>query len=466
MTALELAEADHLVGTELDPLLGKRISDEVDRRCFDPFLHRHDFWWLHNNAQRTVNNWTAVCVGGVVGAATYLETDLARLAELIARGARSLDDYLSTFDADGGSSEGPGYWSYGYGYYTIVAHLVENRTDGQVSFLSEPLTEPLIKKVSSYPLRTVLGPDSFVNFSDCDSRVSLIAPHLAYLSRRLGIPDLMQLANAQRPTSRESQLTWGLRSLFWAPDLDAGSTFVPARHDFFAGMHWMLARENPADPDALVLAAKGGHNQEMHNQNDVGSVVVRYGGETLIPDIGRGRYTRAYFGPERYTHFVNSSLGHSVPVVNGLAQLAGQEHRAELLEQRATDTEDALVLEMRAAYPVEAGLASLRRTVALRHEAPRGWVELQDVATFAGGPGQLGSVLTTFSRVELAPGAVLIAGERASLRVAYDADRVTARLDIVPSVDLAEGPADVTRIVFSPKSPAQEVTIRLQIVPC
>ena len=48
-----------------------------------------------------------------------------------------------------------------------------------------------------------------------------------------------------------------------------------------------------------MLAAKGGHNGEMHNQNDVGNLIVHAFGESLVADLGRGRYTRAYFGPAR-----------------------------------------------------------------------------------------------------------------------------------------------------------------------
>src|SRR5439155_9032257 len=147
-------------------------------------------WWLHNTAAREVNNWTGVCVGGVVGAAIYLESDPARLAEIIARGGRSLDDYLVTFDEDGGSSEGPGYWDYGFGYYTVLAHLVETRTDGRVSFFDEPR----VPQIARYPLRTILSPGLYVNFSDCDRRVALAAPHLAFLPRRLDVPALMALA--------------------------------------------------------------------------------------------------------------------------------------------------------------------------------------------------------------------------------------------------------------------------------
>ena len=461
MTALELAETDHLLGDRLDPVLRRRIRLELDRRCFTPFLERHDFWWLYNTEVRRVNNWTAVCVGGVVGAATYLEDNPARLAEIITRGARSLDDYLATFDEDGGSSEGPGYWSYGFGYYTLVAHLVEHRTGGRVSFLDEEQ----IGQIARYPLRTILSPGTYVNFSDCDRHITFSAPHLAYLSRRLDIPELMALANTQPPGRRQAQLTWGLRTLWWVPDPAAGTTVIPARHDFFRGMHWLIARYAPSDPDALVLAAKGGHNQEMHNQNDVGSVIVLLNGEGLVVDPGRGRYSQAYFGPQRYEHFVNSSLGHAVPVPNGFAQLPGEEHRAELLAHQADDDEDVMVLEMKAAYPAEADLASLRRTVALRREPPRGAVELEDLAQFATRPGTLESVLITFGRVEPADGGVILRGERGAVRVACDPAGVEVRTELVPQVDLAEGPADVNRVVFAWRRPAHEGAIRLRIVP-
>ncbi|HEY3080978.1 MAG TPA: heparinase II/III family protein, partial [Chloroflexota bacterium] len=460
MIALELAELDHLLGPRLDPTLGKRIRRELDRRCFAPFLERHDFWWLHNTGVRTVNNWTAVCVGGVVGAALYLEPDPARLAEIVARGARSLDDYLATFDEDGGSSEGPGYWSYGFGYYTVVAHLVENRTDGRVDFFAPDR----VRQIARYPLRTILSPGLYVNFSDCDRRVGLSAPHLAYLARRLDAPDVMALANAQAPERRRDQLTWGLRALWWAPEGAAGTTVVPARHDFFRGMHWMVARADPTDPGALVLAAKGGHNGEMHNQNDVGSVIVHLGEASIVADPGRGRYTQAYFGPRRYEHFVNSSRGHSVPLVNGLAQLPGGEHRAELLDHRATEDEDVLVLEMRDAYPGEADLASLRRTVAM-HRAPSPRVEIEDVARFARGPGTLESALITFGRVESGHGQVVLAAERTALRVEYDPAVVEARVEEVPEVDLAEGPTEMRRVAFALRQPADEVAIRLRLTP-
>ena len=460
MTALELAELDHLLGERLEPALRRRIRSEVDRRCFRPYLARHDFWWLYNTARRDVNNWNAVCNGGVVGAAIYLEKSPARLAAMIAKAARSLDDYLATFDEDGGSSEGPGYWSYGFGYYTVLAHLVESRTDGQVSFLDEEA----IGQIARYPLRTVLSPGRYVNFSDCSRNVHFCRAHLAYLGRRLGIPELEGLANVQPLQPEKESLTWALRSLFCRPD-PAAAAPTPAPHDYFRGMQWMIARYDPADPEALVLAAKGGHNAEMHNQLDVGSFIVHLAGESLVAELGAGRYTRDYFGPQRYEHLAASWLGHSVPVANGHGQLPGKERRATLIAHIASPAEDCLALELREAYPQEAGLASLQRRIYLHREPPAGWVELEDLARFGSGPGMLESPLITFAQVELGPGYVLLRGSRACLRVQYDEAALKVRVEEFANVDLAEGPQDVRRVAFSWRAPSREGRLHLRLIP-
>ena len=226
----------------------------------------------------------------------------------------------------------------------------------------------------------------------------------------------------------------------------------------------MIARYDPEDPDALVLAAKGGHNGEMHNQNDVGNFIVHLNGESIIPDIGRGRYTKDYFGPRRYEHLANSSLGHSVPVPNGQAQAPGREHGARLLLHETDPQGDRMQIDMAGAYPDAADLDSLQRTVILHREAPRGWVEVIDQVRFASGPGTFESVLTTFAEVELEEGAVLLRGERGAVRVRFS-EGVTPRYEVVEEVDMARCPTDVGRVVLKLNEPAQEATIRLWVEP-
>jgi hypothetical protein len=227
----------------------------------------------------------------------------------------------------------------------------------------------------------------------------------------------------------------------------------------------MIARMDPGDPNALVLAAKGGHNDEPHNQNDVGTVIIHWRGESVVADPGRGRYTRFYFGPERYDHFVNSSTGHSVPVPNGQIQLHGREHAAVLLDHQADAHLDKLALELKAAYPAEAGLISLSRSVTLHRDTPKGRVELVDQAQFASASGTLESALITFGEVDVGPSTVRVRGDRGALDVRFDSTAVTPRVELVEKVDLAEGPTDVRRVVFGLTAPASQAEIRLEIEP-
>jgi hypothetical protein len=460
-TGIGLAEFDYLLGAALDPLLAKRIRYEVDWRLLTPFLTRHDHWWLYNSSVRSVNNWTAVCNAGVLGAALYLEGDVARLAEIVARGARSLADYMDTFDQDGGSSEGPGYWGYGFGNYVVIAQLVEAATAGRIRFMAGER----VRNAAQFPLRTMLSRGAYANFSDCDATVIYPKSLLVYLSKRLELPALMQLARMQPEGARSGDLHWALRALLWTPEDEPAGEFIPAERDWYSGMMWMFARKDPADPAALALAAKGGHNAEMHNQNDVGSFIVRTNEDSVLCELGRGRYTKAYFGPQRYDHFVNTSFGHPVPVPNGKGQLPGAQYGATLVARQADATVDSMTLEMRGAYPEGADLSSLRRTIALHRDTPSGWVEVVDAVQFDSAPGTLDSVLFTFGTVSLQPGQAVVRGERGAVRVLYDAATVRAAVEHMQDIDLSSGPTSAERIVFSLAQPAKSGTIRLRIEP-
>lgn len=464
MTGLQLAELDLLLGAELDPALGARIRHECDCRLFTPYLTRHDHRWLHASAARPASNWNAVCNGNTVGAAVHLLDDPARLAEMIARAARSLDDYLAGFDRDGGSTEGAGYWAFGFGDFVLLAHLVAARTGGAIDFLADPRA----RAIAAFPLRVMLSPGHFANFSDSEEVARFDTGMLGLLADRFGLPGLRALGAAQiARTGRRSRrdiLPWRLRGLAWP--VDGAADFTPARSDWFGEMMWMIARLDPADPDGLVLAAKGGHNAELHNHNDVGSFIVHYRGESLIADVGRGRYTRAYFDPQtRYLHFANRSRGHSVPMVHGREQLAGRDRAARLLSYRADPSVDLLALDLKAAYPREADIRTLVRTVALNREAPGGAVEVVDEIAFDGGAGSFDIPLIIFGTAYMEAGAVVIEGARGALRVFYDEDVVAARVEHEPAVDLAGGVAAVNRVVFSFKYPAGAGAIRLRIVP-
>lgn len=462
MTALDLAEMDYLVGDRLAPNLRARLRAEVERRAIAPFLTRDDLWWLHSTAEKQVNNWTAVCVAGVVGAALYLETDADRLARIVARGLLSLADYLETFDRDGGSSEGPDYWTYGFGNYVVLAHLLHVRTGGAIDLLQGDD----LKDIARFPLRTMLDTGLWVSFSDSDHNPRFHPGLLSYLARRMDLPGLIGLGTKNDFTVDSfNQFAWPLRQLAW-PLPDAAEPTVPPPHDWYDEMGWMISRLSPTDPKTLRLAVKGGHNDEMHNQNDVGSFMVTSGGRVVLTDPGRGRYSKAYFGPDRYQNLFASSLGHSVPVINGHGQAAGRSHRATVVEHVHSEDEDRLVLDMAAAYPEAADLAQLQRSVSLRRTLPGGRVTLKDWFQFKAGPGDFQSVLVTSLRARIDGDAVLIGDVGAGVRVGFDGGDLDVVLDVRQGQEKQGQPAiDLTRIVFTPRKKISEGRVALEISP-
>jgi hypothetical protein len=117
------------------------------------------------------------------------------------------------------------------------------------------------------------------------------------------------------------------------------------------------------------------------------------------------------------------------------------------------------------AYPDEADLASLRRTLTLHRDRSGGAIDLEDAVRFAGGPGQFESALITFGKVQVRQTDALVSGERRGLRIGFDRDAVTMRVEEHNQVELAEGPADLRRIVFELARPARAAEIRLRLEP-
>jgi len=462
MTGLDLAEIDYLVGEALSPALRARLRSEVDRRTITPFLTRHDHWWLHTTPAKQVNNWTAVCVAGVVGAACYLETDPDRLAEIITRGLHSLADYLETFDGQGGSSEGPDYWSYGFGNYVVLAQLLAARTGGQIDLLEDAL----VREVAQFPVRTILTQGLWTSFSDSDSAPQFHPGLLSYLAGQLDLPALTELGMANNfAVQGFNQFVWPLRQFAW-PLPESGTAFGGTTHDWFAEMGWMMSRLDPADPGSLRLAVKAGHNDEMHNQNDVGSFIVASKGRIVLTDPGRGRYSKSYFGPDRYDNIMASSRGHSVPVVNGCEQVEGAAHGARNVVHSHDHAADRLRFEMAPAYPDSAGLSGLERSVVFDRRVPGGQVRLSDSFAFARDGGRFQSVLVTPLAVQIGAADVRIGDADGGVLVQFDPAVVQVETEHHAGVEKQYAPSvDLTRVLFTALGQGATGEVALQISP-
>lgn len=414
--AHQLGEIDYVLGDHLHAGVRERIRYEVDERVLRPYKIRAFSW------QTKSNNWNAVCNSRIALAALYLEDDIDRLAEIVHTAVQSLEHYLEGFGADGATAEGVNYWDYGMRYYVQFAAHLEERTGGSHSLLSPPI----VREIAQFPLRVRLSPGRYPPFSDSLERYAPRPATFFWLGDRLDLPQVSALG---WETLRDDGLDLhnfrpvDLPSLAWS-QLNEREQVSPPLRSFLSDDEWWVSRTDTTD-DALVVAAKGGHNGESHNHNDCGSFMVHYCGESLVTDLGAPSYSRDYGNDRRYEFLAARSLGHPVPYVNGHEQAAGRTFAARVIDRVESANRDEVTIELADAYPDGAGLDSLRRTVGLDREAKT--VEVVDRASFEpDAPGRrLETSVLSFEPIERTRAGLTVTGERSRVSVEASVPVVT-----------------------------------------
>ncbi len=157
-----------------------------------------------------------------------------------------------------------------------------------------------------------------------------------------------------------------LRALFSFSQLEESQSVPPYFGDvWLPDLQVMAAREKPGASAGLYLAAKGGHNAESHNHNDVGQFLLYLDGEPVLIDPGVEEYTSKTFGSNRYALWTMQSAYHNLPTVNGCLQEAGRNFKAIGVHYQASEDRAELSLQLEDAYPQAAGVARWQRRIAL-----------------------------------------------------------------------------------------------------
>ncbi len=458
--AADLALLDYVFNEALPKPVRERIRYELDRRIFEPYLTR-EFGWMTVD-----NNWNGVCNGSILRAALLIGDENERLAKIILRAQNGLCHYFKGFGQDGGTAEGIGYWNYGFSHYVLAAHLLNIATAKRLNLL-EP---PLIKEIALFPMRIELSPGKFPSFSDGGHEYRFYPGWTSYLAETIGSEGLQDFLSARMERKLPASSLGGLlqaTSMGKIPSTTGTVRLEP--FVFLRGIEWMISRAHPEDPMGMVLAVQGGHNAEQHNHNDVGNFILHNQGESLLVDLGAPVYDKTFFSAQRYTYFAARSLGHSVPLVNGQEQRAGIEARA-VVQVTHTEDVDTFRADITAAYPPEAKLQRLIRTLTLHRTDQAGFVEVDDNYTFTETGLPFESALMTYGEVnQQFQGMVLIMGTQGNLGIKYDSKVVKVEVREFDPVEehlrVDAGHPKVKRIAFQVKEPEQEGTVHLRIAP-
>lgn len=347
----------------------EQICQEIQRRLLTPAL-TIDYDW-----KRHTNNWNPWICSNWLTCVLFCEKDRTRQLNAVSQILASLDSFIDGNPDDGGCDEGVSYWDRAAGSLIDCLLLLETATNGRLVFHALPK----IQAMGSFIYKMFIGNGKFVNFADAYERntpnVNTLFLVGSYLRNDILLSYAATIAEDWQFHKQPAKLFQlpgtfpflGRELLFLSHYQDFGQQRpgVPLNLSVWMPDLQLCAVHSGLDSHHLFFAAKGGHNGESHNHNDVGNFIVYKDAEPLIIDIGVGTYTAQTFSNRRYELFNCRSAFHNVPTINGYEQKEGETYRATDLKYKNNNKKAYLLFDIAHAYPNNAGVKKWQRTICL-----------------------------------------------------------------------------------------------------
>ena len=374
---------------KIDPVISKVIKSIIKKQILDPYLNPDEHkpnWWLAFDLKpgTVVNNWNPWCNADVILCFLLVESDPVRLDMALRQSVKSVDKFLAYVKKDGACEEGPAYWGHAAGKLYDYLQIMYDASAGRFSIFDDPQ----VKSMAEYISRSFVKDGWVVNFADASAKLSF-TPSLIYNFGKAVKSEEMQdfaIYNLAKKNlgkfSDPLPVIWNdafraLNSLKYIVEMserveklnavvDAGKSLDDSMADLrrnVPDLTWYPETEfcymqNPSD---WFFAAKGGHNNESHNHNDIGTFILYVDGVPMFVDAGVGTYTKKTFSSERYTIWSMCSDWHNLPVINGVTQKNGSMFKSSSVSVSSSALTKALSVEVSGAYPSESECASWRR---------------------------------------------------------------------------------------------------------
>ena len=363
-TANLMAEMLDLFGDLIPATLQARIRERLRTHVWENYVDNFDkFHW-----PKATHNWNAVCHQGVLGSVLSQVDDPAFLARMFWLARQSLSLFLGGFARDGGCTEGIGYWSYGFGWFAFLNEQLETRTNGELSLFER---DEHVRRIAQFGPRMSLAGAKLVNFSDNGATGTLSGSLLTYLGQRLqdrecsraGMDGYRHLAHAGIAMDVERCDVFYLGRLFLrCPAEISSGDALPKADCFLPDLAVLVAHGLDVRGRVWDFAAKAGHNDEHHNHNDCAGFLLNVAGVRFVAEIGAPEYTKDFFSEKRYENLAARSLGHSVPLINGVEQAAGASFTSHVIAHTLGADFVDFTVDATAAYPTTAGCRKYVRT--------------------------------------------------------------------------------------------------------
>ncbi len=347
------------------PRILERIDEELERRIRVPYPQRRDYWWM-GYVKKNMNNWNPWIISNLLTVYLLTDKNTARVKRAIEKMLIELQAYYNCVPADGGCDEGPTYFGRaGLSFFDCLYQL-KLSTDGAIDFFGEEK----VKNMAMYPVKARLVSDVFINMGDAHvGEVTQWMLDMYAFGKATGQCVVMDMVSAVMREKGDAITTsfltqcrgMTMRRLFtrtqaWHEMQERRiTTEIAPPLAVLPDLQIAVARKG-----SLALSFKGGHNGEGHNHNDVGSIILYDGNVPLLVDVGINTYTRFTFDKMRYTMIPwTRAAYHNLPLINGTEQCAGSAFGADAFAA----SEEELSCSFAGAYPEEAGVKKLTRTL-------------------------------------------------------------------------------------------------------
>ncbi len=419
----------YIMGAAFDrisPMLRTRIQREIQKRIIAPFLGRDDFTWMGLGGATgelwEYSNWTPWCYSNCLSALLLVEESEEKRLLGVKKVLRGLGNFLEGYREDGGCDEGCGYWSRAAGSVFDCLELLYAASGGAINIYDAPI----IRKMGEYIVDCYVGNGYFVNFADASARVIPEAELVHRYGARIGSTQMRALGKEFIDTYlKERYYVISQSPMRLIPAIRNygtvkanGAKIIPGTEKYYKTTQVCMVRT----ADNWFFAAKGGHNNETHNHNDVGSFVLYYRNTPVFIDAGVEAYSGKTFGKHRYELWTMQSDYHNVPKINGISQSPGGAYRAE----GCGCCGGRFVCDIQHAYAPEAGVKRWNRDI---YEAD-GSIFIEEAFVFAW-ESHYEIMFMTPVKPELQDGTVKLG----AVEMLYDGGVLAADVDIIELTD-------------------------------
>ena len=431
---------------KITPYFSKRLYEEINERILIPYMTEDRFWWMAfdaNDENTVVNNWNTWCNSNIIQCFLLLENDPEKLAKAVHRSMVSVDKYINYNKVDGACEEGPSYWGHSPGKLFDYLDLMDRVTAGKLSLF----TEPSIKNMGEYISRSYVGNGWVVNFADASAKESLDYHLIARYGAKVRSKEMEDFAaylkkQRNQPKSVERDVLRTLEAFRYDKQIDNYTPEHPHNpYTYYPETQFCyMANQN------LFLAAKGGHNDESHNHNDIGTFNLYINDTPLFIDLGVETYTLKTFSQDRYTIWTMQSAYHNLPQINGEQQKYGRSYKAN--EVKVNPEKKTFSLDIAGAYPAEAGIKKWKRTYRLASNAL--YIEDDFLLENPNTPNQQQFMVWGKAKITKV-GTILIEGNGETAELYYKPSRLNAQIESLevkdPRLTRVWG-NEITRIVL------------------